>query len=93
METPSVNYGIRADTLNGDILTARHTSHEAVVANASAVVNSVVLCKSRGRSYPADNTNNKRCAVGCKLAKDVGIAVSLTALGILAAANVHTNRV
>ena len=93
VNTPSVNYSISTDTLDSDILTARHTSHKAVVTYRAAVVNTVILCKSRGRSYPADNTNNERGAVGCKLSKNVGVAVGLTALRALAAANVHTNRV
>ena len=104
VQTPAVNGSIRADTLDGDILTARHTRHKAVVTGTSAVVNAVILGKAvdlgnsiahvaAARTLNAtDNTDYEGSAFVCQLTENILVGVSLTALGVKAGANVHTCR-
>ena len=92
VQTPAVNGSIRADTLNGDILTARHTRHKAVVTGTSAVVNAVILGKAvdlgnsiahvaAARTLNAtDNTDYEGSAFVCQLAENILVGVSLAAL-------------
>ena len=93
VQTPAVQLGVKADTLDGDILAARHSRHKAVVTRASAVVDAIVGGETLGCLYAADNTNDQRRAVICKLSDNVSIGVGNTALGVFAAANVLTDRV
>ena len=93
VKSPAVKGGIVADTLDGDVLTARHTSHKAVVAFGSAVVDRVISGKTCGSGYVADNTYNERSSVKSELADYISIGVSSAALGVQACANVLANRV
>ena len=93
VKTPAVNSRIRADTLDGDILTTRHTSHKAVVTNASAVVYRVKLGKSCGCGNVADNSNNEGSSLLGKLTDNIRIGVCGSALGAFISANVLANRV
>ena len=104
VKTPAVDLGIVTDTLDGDILTARHTSHKAVITYRSTEINAVVLCKTvdlGGRRThvcaartlnAADNTDYEGCAVCRQLTKNILVGVSRAALGVKAAAHVHTGR-
>ena len=95
METPTVDGCIITDTLDSDVLTTGHTSHIAVVTNASTVINAIILCKALNIQAlnAADNTNNKRSTILCKLANDILVSVRLTALSVNTTANILTNRV
>ena len=104
VKTPAVDLGIMADTLDGDILTARHTSHKAVVTSGSAVINAVILGKTvdlggsraevsaAGTLNATYNTDNQGSAVSRQLTENILVAVCLAALGVHTAAYVHTGR-
>ena len=104
VKTPTVDSGIMADTLDGDILTTRHTSHKAVVTSGSAVINAVILGKTvdlggsraevsaAGTLNATYNTDNQGSAVSRQLTENILVAVCCTALGVHAAAYVHTGR-
>ena len=93
VQTPAVHYSVTADTLDGDILTAGHSRHCAVVTDTSAVIDRVVCCEAVGRGDVTYNTDNKGRAVLSELADDVRVSVGDTALSIYTAANVLANGV
>ena len=93
VQSPTVHNGIGADTLDGDILTARHSCHVAVVANASAVVNGVVRGKTCRCGNVTDDAHDERRAVLGKLADNARVGVGDTALGVFAASDVSTDGV
>ena len=93
VQAPAVHNSVRAYTLDGDVLTAGHSRHKAVVTNASAVIYRVIRGESCGRCNVADNTYYQGSAVLRELAENVGVGVCDTALGVLATAYVSAHGV